>query len=414
MKILFILLSLLLIISPEISAQTYPPVYVVLFTHIEDNTPSSDLNTPQARIQYMNCRNGMIGMAKLAQKYSVEWSFEPDWKILLAALLFEDSAAMQNTNGKNFLRYLKEDLNVIIDAHSHEKQGYNYTDVAHLLDSLGTGGTTVIGGHVWDPSIPQFQNWDRFRVPVYGMKYPWAIWRGDILMGSATPNHVNDAIVSGVWRPKDRNNFYNDDPNGNIFCVGQYKDDVSGIPELINSYRSGKVQPDKILTASFHILPISITTAGGLQAIEDTVIKPLVAMRNRGEIILTDFTSLISEWKKRYNSVGHIYDPTKTTNINETNKSIPDEILLYQNYPNPFATSTAISYRLSASGFVRLEVFDMLGRRVATLVDEEKDAGEYTSSFDIRNSLFDIHVGVYFYRLMVVKNVMTRKMIVVQ
>ena len=111
-------------------------------------------------------------MANLALTYGVPWSLQPDWKILQAALLYEDSALMQTTNDKNFLRYLKEDLGVVIDPHSHEGGGYNYTDVAHLLDSLGVGSTTVIGGHVWDPSLPQFQEWDRFRVPVPGEHYP--------------------------------------------------------------------------------------------------------------------------------------------------------------------------------------------------------------------------------------------------
>lgn len=178
----------------------------MVFTHIEDNTPDGDLSTPQARTQYMNLRGRLIEMAELSARYHVQWSFQPDWKLLLAARQFEDAATMQNTNGKNLLRYLKEDVQVTIDPHSHEKQGYNYSDVAYLLQTLGTGGSTVIGGHVWDPSLPQFQHWDRFLVSVPGTTYPEFTWRGDILMGSGTPNHVNDPYVTGVWRPKDRYN----------------------------------------------------------------------------------------------------------------------------------------------------------------------------------------------------------------
>ena len=236
-----------------IPVQSAPSVYVVLFTHIEDNTPAGSLSTSQARTQYLNTRAGIIEMAKLAQRYEVRWSFQPDWKILLTALQFEDAALMQNTGGKNFLRYLKEELHVVSDPHSHEGMGYNYTDVAHLLDLLGVGGSTVIGGHVWDPSLPQFQNWDRFRVPVRGTKYPSALWRGDVLMGSGTPNHVNDPYVTGIWRPKDRDHYFVDDPAGNIACVGQYKGDLTSIPELVAMHRTGKISADKILTASFHI-----------------------------------------------------------------------------------------------------------------------------------------------------------------
>lgn len=289
-------------------AQPQPPVYVVLFTHIEDNTPSADIGTPQARVQYLTARNGMIEMAKLAKRYNVTWVFEPDWKLLLACLAYEDSLMMLNTGGKNVLRYLREDMGVPIDAHSHEKLGYNYTDVAHLLDSLGVGGSTVIGGHIWDPSIPQFQEWDRFRNPVAGSTYPWAVWRGNILMGSGTPNHVNDPYPSGIWRPKDRDHYWEDDPAGNIYCVGQYKGDVSGVNELVRLYQTGAVDTTKILTASFHIQPISIMVPANLLAVEDTVIKPLVALRARGEVELTDFTTLVGIWKSRFASKPHLYD----------------------------------------------------------------------------------------------------------
>ena len=217
-QFLFIGLSLL---PASVLAQV-SPVRLVLFTHIEDNTPAGALGSAQSRQHYLLHRSSLIDMAHLAGDAGVPWSLQPDWKILEAALLYEDSALMATTNGKNFLRYLKEDLGVFIDPHSHENGGYNYTDVAHLLDSLGVGATTVIGGHIWDPDLPQFQEWDRFRAPVGGEHYPWALWRGDILMGSGTPLHVNDPVVSGVWRPRDRYNYFVHDSTANIAAIGQY------------------------------------------------------------------------------------------------------------------------------------------------------------------------------------------------
>lgn len=373
-KLFLILIAIALMIFP-LHAQQYPPVYVVLFTHIEDNTPSSDLSTPQARTQYVNTRNGMIEMAKLAQRYNVSWSFQPDWKLLLAALKFEDSALMQNTDGKNVLRYLKENLSVVIDPHSHEKQGYNYTDVAHLLDSLGTGGSTVIGGHVWDPSLAQFQNWDRYRIPVQGTMYPWSTWRGDILMGSGTPNHVNDPVVSGVWRPKDRNNYFTDEPLGNISCVGQYKGDITSIAELVAMYRSGKISSGKILTSSFHIKPSAISTAAGLNATEDTVIKPLVAMRDRGEIVITDFTSLISEWKTKFNGVAHIYDANTLSGIGQEPITHPTTLSVF---PHPVTAYATLSFHHERLETISIDLFDLLGRFVAQVYHGSADAGMHS------------------------------------
>jgi len=348
------IIALLLIISQMSYGQT-TPVYVVLFTHIEDNTPVGIIGTQESRQNYLRVRGKMVEMANLAKSYNIKWSFEPDWKILLAALMYEDAATMQTTNGKNFLRFMKEDLGVNIDPHSHETQGYNYTDVAHLLDSLGVGGSKIIGGHIWDPTLPQFANWDRFRVPEIGTKYPWAVWRGEILMGSGTPNHVNDPIVSGVWRPKDRFNYFVDDQNGNISCVGKYKGDISSTTELINLYKNNIISSGCMLTSSYHITPTQITS--DLIAIEDTVLKPLKVLMVKGEVILTDFTSLIENWKIKFNASGCIYDPLPQSN----NDKITAGQSLYQSYPNPFLNKILL---LNSSGNEHYELLNSFGQTI--------------------------------------------------
>jgi hypothetical protein len=82
----------------------------------------------------------------------------------------------------------------------------------------------------------------------------------------------------------------------------------------------------------------------------------------------------------------------------------PQQYALFQNYPNPFNPSTEIKFQIPVAGFVQLKLYDVLGREVATLVNEWKGAGSYTISFDIRNSPFGIlPSGVYFYRINVNK-----------
>lgn len=74
---------------------------------------------------------------------------------------------------------------------------------------------------------------------------------------------------------------------------------------------------------------------------------------------------------------------------------VSQEYDLSQNYPNPFNPATVIRYHLPVSSEVRLDVFDLLGRRVAVLVDGQKNAGTHRVSFDASS----LSSGIYFYRL---------------
>ncbi len=71
------------------------------------------------------------------------------------------------------------------------------------------------------------------------------------------------------------------------------------------------------------------------------------------------------------------------------------DFVLEQNYPNPFVQSTTIRYRLFVSGYVRLEVFNLFGRKIATLVDEVKELGKHETPFEASA----LAAGIYVYRL---------------
>jgi hypothetical protein len=376
-------------------ATPVPPVYTVLFTHIEDNTPGGPLGSPQSRQQYLLYRSRLIGMATLARDSGVPWSLQPDWKILEAALIYEDSTLMASTNDKNFLRYLKEDLGAVIDPHSHENYGYNYTDVARLLDSLGVGATTVIGGHIWDPALPQFQEWDRFRVPVQGEHFPIAWWRGDILMGSGTPNHVNDPVVSGVWRPRDRYHYFMHDPDANIAAIGQYRSTIECIPELVALYTNGVVSTEFMLTSSYHIRPALITSTGGLAVIADSVIAPVLALRDAGLCVPTDFSSLVATWATVFGARGFIYDANAPAGIEPGAAAPPDPVGPLRCFPNPAPAATVIEFVLARPALVRLAIYDVAGREVARLVDGLEEPGRHAVPWVAGEA----PAGVYFYRL---------------
>ena len=93
---------------------------------------------------------------------------------------------------------------------------------------------------------------------------------------------------------------------------------------------------------------------------------------------------------------------------------LPERFELGQNYPNPFNPSTIIPYQLPASTRVRLEVFNILGQRVTTLVDGERPAGFHTARWDATDaSGLAVGAGLYFYRLKGGGVHLTRRMLLI-
>jgi hypothetical protein len=94
---------------------------------------------------------------------------------------------------------------------------------------------------------------------------------------------------------------------------------------------------------------------------------------------------------------------------------MPSEIQLHQNYPNPFNPSTKIKFEIpdqdrNDKALVTLKVYDILGREVATLVNEEKPAGEYELEFNAAN----LPSGIYFYQLKAGEFTETKKMVLLR
>ncbi|MCG6915677.1 T9SS type A sorting domain-containing protein, partial [bacterium BMS3Abin03] len=98
------------------------------------------------------------------------------------------------------------------------------------------------------------------------------------------------------------------------------------------------------------------------------------------------------------------------TGVRLTTQNSPDEFKLFPNYPNPFNPITKISWQSPIGGWQSLKVYDILGKEVATLVDEEKPAG----SFEIKFDASGLPSGVYFYQLKAGNFIKTNKMILIR
>ena len=107
---------------------------------------------------------------------------------------------------------------------------------------------------------------------------------------------------------------------------------------------------------------------------------------------------------------GKIISTISVIGINQISSNIPDKFSLEQNYPNPFNPMTNVRFQISNGGFVKLVVFDMLGREASVLVNEELYPGTYEVNFDASN----LSSGAYFYSLSAGEYSETKKMLMVK
>lgn len=111
-----------------------------------------------------------------------------------------------------------------------------------------------------------------------------------------------------------------------------------------------------------------------------------------------------------YIDAGFWHTEQRLTPVREIKNVSPRGFRLEQNYPNPFNPSTTISYTISQPSFVTLNIFDLLGKKVATLVSEEKNPGYYSVKFNASN----LSNGVYFYRLQATNFSLTKKLMLLK
>ncbi|MBI5808825.1 MAG: T9SS type A sorting domain-containing protein, partial [Ignavibacteriales bacterium] len=119
-----------------------------------------------------------------------------------------------------------------------------------------------------------------------------------------------------------------------------------------------------------------------------------------------DNTYSDEEWNSVYGQMNAEMKDTKQKVASE--KELPTSYSI-SNYPNPFNPETVINYQLPESGFVTLKVYDILGKEIATLVNEYKEAGFYNYQFAISN--YKLTSGIYIYTLNVNGITQSKKMI---
>ena len=192
MKVLSLALSLILIASSLPLPSTFaeeakPTLYVSIVSHNEEPNSTNHPDFTKDYESYEAYRTGAVNFAEMVYENGAKYNFQSDWNFLLAEQShWED---FENTNGKNLLRWLEEDLDFAVDPHAHEST-YSIADVAYLMEGLGVTPSNIVGGFIAAPSSES--RVDDFQKEISGWKYNTS-WEADALWGAATGIHSDDS-----------------------------------------------------------------------------------------------------------------------------------------------------------------------------------------------------------------------------
>jgi hypothetical protein len=222
--------------------------------------------------------------------------------------------------------------------------------------------------------------------------YPVAISKQENLSVTYIINSTDRPLVGKVYSTAELKNAYLQTLNtlfGKYFTTTKLTQHVDSIAGVIRTYVSE--DPKKMYTLQqFETNISSDVTAegGGSGASRKPGIKSFIAARVAN--ITTQLTNLGI--------------------LSVKGTGVPSAFSLSQNYPNPFNPSTTISFNLPEKSRVNLKIYDIFGREVNTLINEEKPAGYYSINFDASS----LSSGTYLYRLSAGKFIQTKRMTLVK
>lgn len=214
-----------------VSGQSHPPLYIHFVTH---NEPNEQLQIP---LNYTLAKNNLLEMARLVDSAGMKWNLQTSDGLVMGALTDQSSTS---TNIFRTLESAPYSDNVEIDPRYKNMGGRNIADQWYLLDSLGANPTYHLGGCIYSTTNPSVQpiDWEQYRNPVVGNIYGNS-WQCTMLTGAGSyPPHTNDLNDFGVFKPDTANQFYQHNPNRNLWCMGvgcaPILTDTTNVQEIID------------------------------------------------------------------------------------------------------------------------------------------------------------------------------------
>jgi hypothetical protein len=298
-------------------------IYVSFFSHNEEDDKYW-LELLNDRQKYLTYRADLIAKVKLLRKYGAILDWETEHITLKAMKKFEKRDLFKNTNGKNILQWMVEDMGVKVGPHGHLSQ-YNYADLAYLIEDMGVKPSSVIGGfelYRCGKTLGYLEqtNWkEGLEInsdgTIKGRKFPHYSWRPKILGQPGMMGHFFDEFSSGVWLPEEEGIFSKHQADARFIYIGQgyphygntivlpgnkgvlQYNNIDYIRELAEMIKTGRAPAGKIYTCSIHLTDSHIYTP--IASLHKTLenLKDLV---KSGLIIYQDYESVAETWRSKY------------------------------------------------------------------------------------------------------------------
>jgi hypothetical protein len=187
-----------------------------------------------------------------------------------------------------------------VDPHAHETT-YNYADVAYLISTTGVTPSKTVGGMIVFP--PSESIVERFWDPIVGDVYSAYTWQAEILWGGGTYLHEDESCLwaSGVWKPKDNDNFLVHDDTAPLPNVGKWSSNWNGLGTLIDRQNNGELVDGTMYTCT-----ITLNQKDLDPSYIATFEADLQAADLAGDIAWVGLAEAIDTWETSYASAGNV------------------------------------------------------------------------------------------------------------
>ena len=252
--------------------------------------------------------------------------------------------------------------------------------------------------------------------------------------GSHGDGQAGDGVYSVTMNPvMEEHTFHlsvgvKDNDNGSYMVFNEHKRITSIGPVVYDTNRITRIIGSRFQLKLSLKNEGNIATASGITAevttTDPSVMDITIVDKNPTDIpagqtieILQNFTTQITGspdtlrfYVKIYSNGYHFWSDDVISSIKQINQELPKKFSLSQNYPNPFNPKTIINYELPITNYVDISIYNVLGQKVATLVNGKQQAGFYTVEWEAHG----MASGVYYYRLVAGEYMNTKKLVILR